>query len=312
MKKLNFLAILLAAFLCSCNKYEIKTAESVVNLHVGDTYQLKVDCDKRITYNTEKISVATVTSEGLVEAMRVGTTEISISNLKDEVRVKINVLRLDGQYHPTKKILKIYKVNDFGEQTLDQNWVWENNNLVRINSTHFYYDEEGWITSIDAATNFSYGENGLEKVECYMGTWIYWQAFYHYDDGVLSEIILNSNEIGTFPEDGIWSTNKLTWENGNVVRVDTQSKDGDLEDSNSIIYTYDDKANPFCGFPYPFDFTMLSANNCLSESYEYIDSQGNISNFEACRFAYSYYDDYPTFVCDTYGNQYYYEYEIIY
>ena len=316
MKKLFSLSFLLAVFLCSCSKYDIRTSETVVNLCVGEIYQLDVDCDKLIKFESSEKGIATVSRDGVVEALRVGTTEIRISNLKYETTLEVNVIRIDGFYHPTMKISKIYTVDDYsGEQKLDQDWVWENNNLVRINSTGFCYDGEGLITSIDAATNFSYGENGLEKVVCYAGNWIYWQAFYHYDDdGVLSEIVLNSNETGTFPEDGSWYTNKLTWENGNVVRVDTHLKDGGLEDSSSIIYTYDEKANPFCGFPnliryQGIDFTRLSANNCLTESYEHTDSQGNLSVVEACRFAYTYDGDYPIYVCDTYGNQYYYEYE---
>ena len=321
MKKLHLLTFLLAVFLCSCSKYDIKTAETVVNLHAGDSYQLDVACDKLIRFESSKACVATVSRDGLVEALRVGTTEIRIYNLKYESIVKVNVLRVDGQYHPMKKISKIYKVDDFsGEKYLSEEWIWEYDNLVKIACgypSYFYYDEQGRVTSIDASTNFTYGENGLEKIEYYLGNWLAGQVFYHCDHGLVSEIILNCNGIETFPEDGYWSTNKLTWKDGNVVRVDTQEKVGDNEKSFSATFTYDDKANPFCGFPWRvytnmelMDFPLLlSANNLLTATYEGTDGQGNSSAFEIMRCAYTYDGDYPIYACDTYGNQYYYEYE---
>lgn len=313
MKSIRLLTILLAVVLCSCNKYDIETTETVVNLRAGDSYQLKVDCNKPLEYESTKEVVATVSNDGLVEAIRVGTTEIKISTLKDEVTVKVNVLRVDGYFHPVKKISKIYKVDDYsGENVLYLNWIWEDGNLVKINRQGYYYDEQGRISSADAATYLSYGDEGLEKIESYEGTWPTYQAFYHYENGILSEIVENKDNVDVFPEDGSWYTHKLTWENGNVVRVDTQYKSGDIEDSYSTVYTYDDKANPFCGFPKQIAFSemsyflMLNENNCLT--VECFDSQGNPIASEI-RYAYTYDGDYPIYMCDTYGNQYYYEYE---
>lgn len=312
MKKLPLLTILLAVVLCSCNKYDIETTETVVNLRAGDTYQLKVDCSKPLEYESTKEVVAAVSNDGLVEAIRVGTAEIKISTLKDEVTVKINVLRVDGYFHPVKKISKIYEVDDFsGENVLSLNWIWENGSLIKINEQGYYYDEQGRISSVGAATYLSYGDEGLERIESYVGTWPIYQAFYHYEDGILSEIVENENSVDVFPENGRWYTHKLTWENGNVVRIDTQYKYGDFEQSYSTVYTYDDKANPFCGFPNQiafygtFYFLMLNENNCLTEKL--FDGQGNDEH--EIRYAYTYDGDYPIYVCDTYGNQYYYEYE---
>lgn len=308
MKKLHLLAILIAVTLCSCVKHEIITTETVVNMHVGETYQLKVECDMALTYICENDNVATVSVDGLITAIRVGETKIHIRNLKNEVSVKVNVLREDGQYHPTKKISKIYKTDDYtGEKHLLERWIWENNNLVEIvrgedgtNNTYFHYNELGQV--IDAGPNclFFYGANGLEKIVYYIGTWIYCQVFYHYENGILSEVVLNNNGVEVFPEDGEWFTNKLTWENGNVIRVDTEYRCQDETQSSSLSFIYDDKANPFCGFPYPikymsFDFTMLSANNCIEET-------------SFLRYTYTYDGDYPISMTDEIS-EYYYEYE---
>ncbi|MBR6333915.1 MAG: hypothetical protein IKR77_05945 [Bacteroidales bacterium] len=69
----------------------------------------------------------------------------------------------DGVYNPSKKIHKIYEVNENGEATLSQDWHWDGDMLTSIDNyyalltltDHFTYDDQSRLTRIDNGSSHS-------------------------------------------------------------------------------------------------------------------------------------------------------------
>lgn len=88
-----------------------------------------------------------------------------------------------GDYHPKKKISRIYSDDGYGK-TLDEMWSWNKNQLVKIEHSsglteYFTYNKKGQIVRVDdyeygEYTEYQYDGNKLEKIR-------------YYDDNTLEE-----------------------------------------------------------------------------------------------------------------------------
>lgn len=86
----------------------------------------------------------------------------------------------DGEYHPSKKIEKIFKVNEDGEASLSQVWHWDGDILTSIDNyygllsltDHFTYDEKSRLTRIENGSShseFFYDGKEMRTVLIYQG-----------------------------------------------------------------------------------------------------------------------------------------------
>lgn len=86
----------------------------------------------------------------------------------------------DGEYNPSKKIEKIFKINEDGEAALSQVWHWDGDILTSIDNyygllnltDHFTYDENSRLTRIDngsSRSEFFYDGKEMRTILIYQG-----------------------------------------------------------------------------------------------------------------------------------------------
>lgn len=96
MKNKLILIAGLCTLLCSCDSdlfdnTPLSVSPTSLSLYVGDTYQLTVNKTKNITYSPVDSWYATVESNGLVTAKKLGKTSIKVSDGNSSVYVSVDV-----------------------------------------------------------------------------------------------------------------------------------------------------------------------------------------------------------------------------
>lgn len=97
MKNLLLPLLAITLFIVSCgddkteDKSKINLKQNEVTLQYGDEYQIKATSETKIDYQSENEYHASVSEDGLVEAGRIGETNIVLSNEEDLKKFKIIV-----------------------------------------------------------------------------------------------------------------------------------------------------------------------------------------------------------------------------
>ena len=185
------------------------------------------------------------------------------------------------------------------------------------------------VPAYDLRTEFQYDGRRLEKVEVYRKDELAATMSFERDDRVMSEIVFRRIEADSNAEWPLWTPMplrtvvgndaakaigldvakqmqcghstaksgnevryKLTWDNGNVVRIDVS---GNVENPYSISLSYDNKKNPYEQLyanhelnESIFGFKMLSEHNVTHIHMPY--QNWGVTDF---RYGYTYEGDYP-------------------
>ena len=130
----------------------------------------------------------------------------------------------EGEFSPERKISKIYTTDIYGNRELSEEWIWENNNLERID-----YYIRGVVTY---SYNFSYQNNRLVSLTCNQKNM---RIDYQYEKGHLVS-------AQTYKDDKLMADYQFTYKNGHMSTVCAK-------------YHYDDKSEPIqlCN---PLDFIL--------------------------------------------------------
>jgi hypothetical protein len=176
------LCILLSGYMAGCDNYEQKIIEKNIyvdrqslSLFVGQTVQLTAsptDGTYQYQWSSEDLTVATVTSNGLVEVLSEGFTNIVVSNgdlstkvpLTAIVRIPLEDVSVSDPFLELipggKKTILVTYIPDNANDIPEYSWSSENSDIASVNIA-------GEITGIDdGATNIVYRiGNIVKKIE---------------------------------------------------------------------------------------------------------------------------------------------------
>lgn len=188
----------------------------------------------------------------------------------------------DGVYNPSKKIQKIYTVEN-GEQQLQQVWQWSGNLLSSIEEnygyttlkTTFTYDSKNRLSTIESMGSrgeVSYDGNKLDDIKFYYGSEEIAKYDFDYKGGKISEIEMEIYDLWdksaanplryllpeVYPVVSDFVQNrqsdikgdkikmKLYWKGNNVKTIEL-TETGDITYSSTTDCLFDNKSNPFYG-----------------------------------------------------------------
>lgn len=208
----------------------------------------------------------------------------------------------EGVYNPSKKIQKVYKINDDGEKVLAESWHWNDKLLTSIdsytgmitNTAKFSYDDKNRLVRTEEGnthSDFIYDGKLITAIETYYNDRLVATTKFEHDGNKISTIKFDISLFGKagipnplrfiMPEicpvmekvakessqnaKGDYITMNLHWDGNNVKSMDVVYTGLVLYGTETIEFTYDKKSNPTYGL-----FSMLSSdavsNLCVNKN----------------------------------------------
>lgn len=158
MKKFNLILLLFLSMfiIVGCNndkpvnneQYYLSTAKETIDMYVNDTYQIEIDTDipYELTWESYEPHIATVDDNGLVKALKKGSTIVSCYYEQYQLEIMINIT-----YKPQSIKNHCITINGYGDIKVKEGL--EFNDVLELyfgKKKHYNYDDQvfkGWYTN---------------------------------------------------------------------------------------------------------------------------------------------------------------------
>ena len=109
---------------------EIPISNKDIILEVGDTEQIKINSNIKVTYKSDNENIASVSNDGIVKALKYGYTKVTVS-YNEKIKTAVNIKVIDNSK------LKVDNVNLLTSNKISNDYVKKNDKLlIKINFNH--------------------------------------------------------------------------------------------------------------------------------------------------------------------------------